>query len=91
MLTKPGDVVVDPFNGAGSTTKAAYDLGRTGIGFDLSDQYADYARHRLDGPSGVRPLQLTVIPIRSRDFVPGKSKGKTRHGAGIARRKRENK
>ncbi|MEI8127969.1 MAG: site-specific DNA-methyltransferase [Actinomycetota bacterium] len=87
MLTAPGDVVVDPFNGAGSTTKAASALGRAGVGFDLSAQYAEYAARRAEGATGVRPMQLTVVPVKASDFVPGKSKGRTRHGAGLATRR----
>ena len=88
MLTNEGDVVLDPFNGAGATTKAAYDLGRIGVGFDLSEQYLDYAMARIDARTTVRPQQLAVIPVRAKDFVPGKSKGETRHGAGLNARTR---
>ena len=83
MLTRQGDWVMDPFNGAGSTTKAAYDLGRSSVGFDLSPQYARYAKERISKPSGVREHQLLVIPVKNVDFTPGKSRGKTRHGAGL--------
>ena len=89
MLTNEGDVVLDPFNGAGATTKAAHDLGRLGIGFDLSSQYINYAKERLDARTTVRPQQLTVVPIRAKDFVAGKSKGQTRHGAGLNARTRK--
>jgi len=82
MLTKPEDWVLDPFNGAGSTTKAAYDLGRKSVGFDLSRQYVQYAKKRIKRPSSVRTSQLLVIPVDSKDFTAGKSRGKTRHGAG---------
>ena len=82
MLTKSGDKVMDPFNGSGATTKAAYDLGRVGIGFDLSQQYVDYAKRRLSEPSSVRENQLRVVPVLASNFTPGKSKGLTRHGAG---------
>lgn len=88
MLTREGDVVLDPFNGAGATTKAAYDLGRLGVGFDLSDQYLAYAEARLSEESSVRQQQLVVVPVNARDFTPGKSKGKTRHGAGLNARTR---
>jgi modification methylase len=87
MLTAEGDYVVDPFNGAGATTKAAYDLGRNAVGFDLSQQYADYATKRLALPSAVRTNQLHVVPIHSKDFVPTKSRGQTRHGSGLASRR----
>ena len=33
--TKPGDVVLDPFCGAGTTLKVAEELDREGIGIDL--------------------------------------------------------
>jgi site-specific DNA-methyltransferase (adenine-specific) len=87
MLTLPGDLVLDPFNGAGATTKAAYDLGRVGIGFDLSRQYNDYARARIELPSSVRTNQLHVVPIASDEFVAGKSRGATRHGSGLNARR----
>jgi DNA modification methylase len=83
MLTEEGDYVLDPFNGAGATTKAAHDLHRKGIGFDLAEQYIDYAKARLNAPSGVRQQQLHVVPIHYKDFVPTKTKGQTRHGSGL--------
>ena len=83
MLTREGDVVLDPFNGAGATTKAAFDLGRLGVGFELSEQYNAYAKKRLVQDSSVRPQQLVVVPVKASDFIPGKSKGQTRHGSGL--------
>lgn len=88
MLTKQDDLVLDPFNGAGATTKAAFDLGRHSLGFDISDQYIEIARARLRGGTGVRSSQLTVIPMSASSFKPGSSRGRTRHGAGLAARKR---
>ncbi len=34
-LTKPGDLILDPMNGSGTTTLEAYLLGRCGIGIDI--------------------------------------------------------
>lgn len=84
MLTNQHDWVLDPFNGAGTTTKAAYDLGRRGVGFDLSSKYITYARDRLRLKSSVRSRQLQVVPVASKEFIPGPSRGETRHGAGLA-------
>jgi len=42
-----GDVVLDPFAGAGSTAVAAVMLGRNYIAIELSDEYARLARERL--------------------------------------------
>jgi site-specific DNA-methyltransferase (adenine-specific) len=42
-----GDIVLDPFNGSGTTTKMAYQLGRKYIGIDVSGKYCKIARQRL--------------------------------------------
>ena len=78
---------MDPFNGAGATTKAAVDLGRKGLGFDISEKYVHIATARGDDDSSVRKMQLSVEPVSAPLFVPGKSRGRTRHGAGIATRR----
>lgn len=44
LSTNPGDVVCDPFIGAGTTAEAARHLGRRCIGFDVSDSYLTMAR-----------------------------------------------
>jgi len=41
------DIVLDPFNGSGTTTKMAYLLGRKYIGIDVSEEYCSIARDRL--------------------------------------------
>jgi DNA modification methylase len=44
-----GDIVLDPFAGSGTTLQVARELGRHGIGLDLSYTYLhDQARTRLD-------------------------------------------
>ncbi len=47
LLTKPGDVVLDPFVGSGSTAIAAFQQRRNYIGFDISEEYCEVARERL--------------------------------------------
>lgn len=48
LSTCPLDgIVLDPFSGTGSTVKAAVNLGRRGIGIDLSMQYSEIATKRL--------------------------------------------
>jgi len=42
-----GDVVLDPFNGSGTTTKMARNLGRRYIGIDISEKYCAIARKRF--------------------------------------------
>lgn len=52
--SNPGDLVVDPFNGSGTTTKVAKLLGRRFIGIDVSEAYCRIARKRI--AQGVLPL-----------------------------------
>ena len=46
-LTKPGQVVVDPFMGSGTTLLAAKSLGRHAIGCDIDAQHVATTRRRL--------------------------------------------
>jgi len=87
MLTQPDDWVMDPFNGSGSTTKAAFDLRRHSVGFDIASAYNEIAASRIDQSSLVRTSQLRITPVRATEFTPKKMKGTTRHGAGLSARK----
>jgi site-specific DNA-methyltransferase (adenine-specific) len=42
-----GDIILDPFNGSGQTTKVAYNLGRHFLGIDIKQEYIDLAQSRL--------------------------------------------
>jgi site-specific DNA-methyltransferase (adenine-specific) len=46
--SNPGDIVLDPFNGSGTTVVSAALLGRKYVGIDQSAEYVDYARKRLE-------------------------------------------
>lgn len=47
MSTDPGDLVVDPFSGSGSTSVAAMELGRNSLAFEIDEQYIEPSRDRL--------------------------------------------
>ncbi len=44
----PGDLVLDPFSGSGTTGCACIELGRHYIGVELSEKFADLSRNRLN-------------------------------------------
>ena len=43
----PGDCVLDPFSGSGTTAAAAYQLGRNYVGVEISQNYVKNANKRL--------------------------------------------
>jgi site-specific DNA-methyltransferase (adenine-specific) len=46
--SNPNDLVLDPFNGSGTTVVSAALLGRRYVGFDQSEQYVKFAQKRLE-------------------------------------------
>jgi site-specific DNA-methyltransferase (adenine-specific)/site-specific DNA-methyltransferase (cytosine-N4-specific) len=49
-FSRPGDCVLDPFCGSGTSCLSAVANGRRAIGIDLVKEYADLARQRLSAP-----------------------------------------
>ncbi len=47
LLTQKGDVVLDPMNGSGQTTKVACNMGRKYIGLDIRKEYVTEAKKRV--------------------------------------------
>lgn len=60
LYSNVGDVVLDPFNGAGQTTKVAKYMNRKYIGIDIQQQYVDYAKSRLREPPHIRDESITL-------------------------------
>ncbi len=62
--TKPGDVVLDPFFGTGTTGAVAKRLGRNFVGIEREQDYIDAASARID----------QVVPARAAELVVTSSK-----------------
>ncbi|MCS6835932.1 MAG: site-specific DNA-methyltransferase [Anaerolineae bacterium] len=48
LFSYVGDVILDPFMGSGTTLLEAWDNKRTGIGFDIAQEYCELAQKRLE-------------------------------------------
>jgi len=57
LFTEPGDVVLDPFSGSGTTAVAAVELNRLYVGIDISREYCDLALNRVAD----RQIRLPIV------------------------------
>jgi site-specific DNA-methyltransferase (adenine-specific) len=71
--SNPGEVVLDPFAGSGTTLAVAKKLGRRWLGYDMSAEYAARATARLDAISPGDPLDGAEDPLTS---APNTAKGR---------------
>ena len=80
VATKPGDLVLDPFAGSGTTLAVAKRLGRDYFGVELSPDYAESVARRLE------LIESPVAPgeVRSAPRVPGGPKHTQSAGLGRA-------
>ncbi len=67
LFTRPGDVVLDPFMGSGTTNMVAQRLHRHSIGIDIKKEYYDMVRAELE------PVKLVL-------FEPNESYGALGNG-----------
>jgi modification methylase len=59
--SKPGDVVLDPFFGSGTTGAVAKRLGRRFIGIEREQDYIDAAQARIAEVTSLGETELTVM------------------------------
>ena len=68
IFTKPGEVVLDCFNGAGTTTLVAHQLERHYLGIEVSEKYCDMARQRhREIMAGLDPFRKEERPLTAKN------------------------
>lgn len=66
--SNPGDIVLDPFAGSGTTAKMSKLFHRHWLGFDISQEYVDLARRRV--AAAIAPdIRLVEQPAKPRQDV----------------------
>ncbi len=63
--SREGETVIDPFAGSGTTLAVAKKLGRSFLGMELSEDYADRVNTRLAGISAGDPLDGAAEPLKT--------------------------
>jgi site-specific DNA-methyltransferase (adenine-specific)/site-specific DNA-methyltransferase (cytosine-N4-specific) len=71
LFTKPGDVVLDPFMGSGTTNMVAQRMKRNSIGIEIMEEYYDMVSEQIE------PVKLVL-------FDPKQKYGKTKARRRIA-------
>jgi DNA modification methylase len=56
--SNPGDIVLDPMCGSGTTCKMALKLGRRFIGIDIAEEYCEIARKRVEAEKERQKFQI---------------------------------
>ena len=74
VSSNPGDLVLDPFGGSGTTLAVAKKLGRQWMGIELSEEYVTRIQQRLDGCQ----VGDSLDGSETSSGAPPTSKGKTR-------------
>lgn len=81
--TEPGDLVLDPYAGSGTTLSVCARLGRRVVGVDESAQAAATLRRRLR-VQGVRPLEERVVVADAERAAPPASTRRARRPVALA-------
>lgn len=61
IFTDPGDIVIDPCAGSGSTLRAAYELGRSSYGFEVDKKFYREAMAKMIAKSKTEEEQVVLF------------------------------
>src|SRR5262249_44987020 len=78
VCSNPGELVLDPFAGSGTTLVVAKKLGRRWIGFEISENYFKKGEARLAAAAEGQPLEGAEEPKLSAPPTPPRESGPIR-------------
>lgn len=81
VSSNPGDLVLDPFAGSGTTLVVAKKLGRRFLGTELSEGYVERIRRHLKRVQVGDPLAGAVDPLSSAPSTPADPRRRARRAA----------
>jgi site-specific DNA-methyltransferase (adenine-specific) len=61
LFTQPGDLVLDPYLGSGTTCVSATELGRNSVGIEIKKEYYDLAQSRVAELFATRRTSPTIV------------------------------
>ena len=64
MYTFVGDTVLDPFLGSGTTVKAALNLNRNAIGYEINEKFLDIIKEKLSLKQGLLQFSQNIQIIK---------------------------
>ncbi|MDY6994884.1 MAG: site-specific DNA-methyltransferase [Pseudomonadota bacterium] len=64
LFTAPGDIVLDPFVGSGTTAVAAVQLGRKYVGIDNESEYVEISQERISDTQ----IKLPMVAEKSNEY-----------------------
>jgi site-specific DNA-methyltransferase (adenine-specific) len=62
MFSFPGETVLDPFAGSGTTAKVAKDLGRNSISYEINSDFIPLIEDTIGGADLFDELQIVYSP-----------------------------
>lgn len=68
--TRPGETILDPFFGSGTTGAVAKKLGRNFIGIEREDDYIKAAQVRIDAIDPLKDNLINLTPKREEKRIP---------------------
>jgi len=79
FLPLKGEVILDPFAGSGSTIVTTEKMGKTGVGVELSEEYAALGNQRLKEVAALAAAQEESAPAAEQSVV----KSSIHHGSAL--------